>query len=441
MELMLLIVIGALVLLVLALSTFLVKAIKKTKSYESKYAAIIDIDSEVEKSKVEKNKTEGEIEALKDSYKEKKAIYDKLVKQAAIYDEEIQLAELGFYKPHYDFDTSEKYKDQIDKVRANQKEIISAKTAIFCNTEWTVEGSKTKGRTMSNRAIRLTARAFNNECDAAISNTRWNNADRMEKRIEKAFESINKLNESNKVFIDQKYLQLKLEELRLTQEYKDKKQQEKEEQAEIKRQMREEVKLQQEAERALNEEEKYKKLLDKAKGEAAKAAGDELEKLNEKIASLGQELEEAHAKSERAISMAQQTKSGHVYVISNMGSFGENVYKIGMTRRLEPLDRVKELGDASVPFLFDVHAIIYSEDAPALENAIQRNFDSRRLNLVNQRKEFFNVHLSDIEDEVKKIAPEAEFIETAEAREYRESQSIRAQKEKVASEVELPNEI
>ena len=438
---MLLIVIGALVLLVLALSTFLVKAIKKTKSYESKYAAIIDIDSEVEKSKVEKNKTEGEIEALKDSYKEKKAIYDKLVKQAAIYDEEIQLAELGFYKPHYDFDTSEKYKDQINKVRANQKEIISAKTAIFCNTEWTVEGSKTKGRTMSNRAIRLTARAFNNECDAAISNTRWNNADRMEKRIEKAFESINKLNESNKVFIDQKYLQLKLEELRLTQEYKDKKQQEKEEQAEIKRQMREEVKLQQEAERALNEEEKYKKLLDKAKGEAAKAAGDELEKLNEKIASLGQELEEAHAKSERAISMAQQTKSGHVYVISNMGSFGENVYKIGMTRRLEPLDRVKELGDASVPFLFDVHAIIYSEDAPALENAIQRNFDSRRLNLVNQRKEFFNVHLSDIEDEVKKIAPEAEFIETAEAREYRESQSIRAQKEKVASEVELPNEI
>lgn len=438
---MLLIVIGALVLLVLALSTFLVKAIKKTKSYESKYAAIIDIDSEVEKSKVEKNKTEGEIEALKDSYKEKKAIYDKLVKQAAIYDEEIQLAELGFYKPHYDFDTSEKYKDQIDKVRASQKEIISAKTAIFCNTEWTVEGSKTKGRTMSNRAIRLTARAFNNECDAAISNTRWNNADRMEKRIEKAFESINKLNESNKVFIDQKYLQLKLEELRLTQEYKDKKQQEKEEQAEIKRQMREEVKLQQEAERALNEEEKYKKLLDKAKGEAAKAAGDELEKLNKKIASLGQELEEAHAKSERAISMAQQTKSGHVYVISNMGSFGENVYKIGMTRRLEPLDRVKELGDASVPFLFDVHAIIYSEDAPALENAIQRNFDSRRLNLVNQRKEFFNVHLSDIEDEVKKIAPEAEFIETAEAREYRESQSIRAQKEKVASEVELPNEI
>lgn len=438
---MLLIVIGALVLLALALSTFLVKAIKKTKSYESKYAAIIDIDSEVEKSKVEKNKTKGEIEALKDSYKEKKAIYDKLVKQAAIYDEEIQLAELGFYKPHYDFDTSEKYKDQIDKVRASQKEIISAKTAIFCNTEWTVEGSKTKGRTMSNRAIRLTARAFNNECDAAISNTRWNNADRMEKRIEKAFESINKLNESNKVFIDQKYLQLKLEELRLTQEYKDKKQQEKEEQAEIKRQMREEVKLQQEAERALNEEEKYKKLLDKAKGEAAKAAGDELEKLNEKIASLGQELEEAHAKSERAISMAQQTKSGHVYVISNMGSFGENVYKIGMTRRLEPLDRVKELGDASVPFLFDVHAIIYSEDAPALENAIQRNFDSRRLNLVNQRKEFFNVHLSDIEDEVKKIAPEAEFIETAEAREYRESQSIRAQKEKVASEVELPNEI
>ena len=127
--------------------------------------------------------------------------------------------------------------------------------------------------------------------------------------------------------------------------------------------------------------------------------------------------------------MAQQTKLGHIYVISNIGSFGENVYKIGMTRRLEPLDRVKELGDASVPFIFDVHAMINSEDAPALENALHKCFDDKRLNLVNNRKEFFRINLSDIESEVRKISPDAEFIETAEARDYRESQSILAKRD------------
>ncbi|SEH09356.1 Uncharacterised protein [Candidatus Venteria ishoeyi] len=120
--------------------------------------------------------------------------------------------------------------------------------------------------------------------------------------------------------------------------------------------MREEAKLERELEKTLKEEDKYNKLLEKAKSEAEKAAGSRLEKLNEQIAQLDTELAEAHAKNERAKSMAQQTKLGHVYIISNIGSFGDNVYKIGMTRRLEPLDRVKELGDASVPFIFDVHA-------------------------------------------------------------------------------------
>jgi len=127
---------------------------------------------------------------LRESYKEKRVVFDKLVREAAIYDEEIQLAELGFYKPHFDFDTSEKYKEEISKVKNEQKEMVSSKEAIYCTTEWTVEGSKAKGRTMTNRGIKLTARAFNNECDAAISNTRWNNVDRMVQRLEKAFEAI-----------------------------------------------------------------------------------------------------------------------------------------------------------------------------------------------------------------------------------------------------------
>ena len=263
----------------------------------------------------------------------------------------------------------------------------------------------------------------------------------MEERVKKAFDAINKLNASSMVVISSDYLKLKIKELRLTHEYREKKQQEKEEQAEIRRHMREESKLEQETERAIKEEDKFQKLLDKAKSEAAKAAGAQLEKLQQKIAQLDVELAEAQTKSERAKSMAQQTKSGHVYVISNEGSFGDEVCKIGMTRRLEPLDRVKELGDASVPFLFDVHAMIYSDDAPSLENALHKKFDWERLNLVNSRKEFFRVSLDEIAKEVKSISPDAEFVETAEARQFRESLAIRAQREQQKSQNAVRNEL
>ena len=439
------IIIGVLILLLIVITFFAFKSKSKNKYYENKYSKIIEIDSEVEKSKITKDKIDKDIEELRASYKDKKIIFNKLVKEAAIYDEAIELAELGFYKPHFEFDASEEYKKSIATVKAKQKEMISSKEAIYCNTEWAVEGSKAKGRTMTNRGIRLTARAFNNECDAAISNTNWNNVERMEQRIEKAYTAINKLNDSTAINISYQYLNLKIEELRLTHEYKDKKQQEKEEQADIRRQMREEAKFEQEMEKALKEEEKYNKLLEKAKADAEKAAGSKLDKLQEKIAALAIELSEAHKKSERAKSMAQQTKLGHVYVISNIGSFGEEVYKIGMTRRLEPHDRVKELGDASVPFIFDVHAMIYAEDAPALENQLHKSFDFKRLNLVNNRKEFFKVSLKEIADEVMKISPGSEFIETAEARQYRESQSIRLQREKQSAKedalTELPETI
>lgn len=405
------------------------KMARKSIKYEKRFSKTINIDKEFERVTFEKQRIESTIEELRDSYKDKKAIFDELVKEAAIFDEDIELAELGFYKPHYDFDTSEKYKEEIALVKARQKDMISSKTAIFCNTEWTVEGSKAKGRTMTNRGIRLTARAFNNECDSAISNVSWSNAQRMELRVEKAFDSINKLNESNAIQISYQYLRLKVKELRLAHEYKEKKYQEKEEQAEIRRQMREEAKLEQEIEKALKDEETYQKLLYEARTEAENSTGAKLSKLQEKIAELAKELDEAHAKSERAKSMAQQTKAGHIYVISNKGSFGEDIYKIGMTRRLEPFERVKELGDASVPFIFDVHAMIYSNDAPGMESTIHKAFDFKRINLVNSRKEFFQVSLHEIEAEVKKISSGAEFILTAEAKEYRQSNAIRAQRE------------
>ena len=438
---------GGALLAIAILSIFLGMKVKK---YRDKYSGIIDIDEAIEKLLNEKKSAEKEmqtvnndIESLRGDYKQKKEIYDMIVREAATYDQEIELAELGFYKPHFDFDTSEKYKDEILKIKAQQKEMVSNKVAITCNTEWEVSGSISKGKTMINRNIKLTARAFNNECEASISNTRWNNVDRMEKRVEKAFEAINKMNKSNDIHISHNYFQLKLKELRLAYEYADKKQKEKEEQQEIRQQMREEAKLEQEAEKAFKEEDKYKKLLEKARLEAESSTGTKLDKMNEKIRQLNEELKAAHEKSERAKSMAQQTKIGNVYIISNIGSFGEGIYKIGMTRRLEPLDRVKELGDASVPFIFDVHAMIHSDNAPELEKSLHKIFDMKRLNLVNNRKEFFNVSLDQIKTEVLKISPEANFIETAEARDYRESQSILAQRSQTQLKKEevFPKEI
>lgn len=374
-------------------------------------------------------------------YASKKVYLDKLLRQVAIYDEAIELAELGFYKPHFSFDTSERYKKEIEKIRARQKQMLADKRAVVCHTEWVVEGSKTKGKTMTNRNIKLTTKAFNNECDAALANVSWNNVTRMESRITKAFTSINKLNETNNTLISNEYLELKLNELRLTHEYKDKRQQEKEEQAEIKLQMREEARLKQEAEKAQKEEENYQKLLNKALRSAEKATGDKLDSLNNEIDRLKNDLENAHNLTERAKSMAEQTKQGHVYVISNIGSFGKGVYKIGMTRRLEPLDRVRELGDASVPFLFDVHAMIFSKDAPGLEKELHRLFDDKRVNLVNYRKEFFEVTLPEIQSAVSRICDDAEFIETAEAREYRESEAIRAQRKDDKESVKVINEL
>ena len=136
-------------------------------------------------------------------------------------------------------------------------------------------------------------------------------------------------------------------------------------------------------------------------------------------------LAEAVENNKRAKSMAEQTRAGHVYVLSNIGSFGDEMIKIGMTRRLEPNERVKELGDASVPFRFDTHAMIYTEDAPKMEKELHRVFDSKRVNLINRRKEFFFVSLEEVRKAILKLDPNASFVSNREAREYMETLSIR----------------
>lgn len=223
------------------------------------------------------------------------------------------------------------------------------------------------------------------------------------------------------------YIRLKVEEIKIVCELHAVREKKKEEQRLLKEQQREEAAAQREFERELKKAQKDQQKAEEAlklareKAEKEKENAEAFAKYQEQIAALQAALEESQQRSERVMSMAQQTRQGWVYIISNIGSFGENVYKIGMTRRLDPMERVNELGDASVPFPFDVHAMIFSEDAPALETELHQAFDSKKTNLINGKKEFFNVSLSEIKEKVKELGYDVDFEETANAPQYRDT--------------------
>ncbi len=406
----------------------------------NKYKDIIDINSEVDKRKADIGILINKISALEKEYKERdfalnteyvkrKTVYDNLQQEISLLESNLEDISYGLYKPQYNYKTSEEYKQRLEKIIDEQKRAIKNYKATYCPSEWKVGGSKNEGRKMIKDYSKLMLRAFNGECDAVIAKVSWNNIGTMEARIKKSHEAVNKLGAHLQITITDYYSDLKLQELRLDFELQEKLHQEKEEQRKIREQMREEEKAQKEAEKARKEaeeeESKSERALQKANEEMERAKGEELEQLKGKIKLLEENLKKAHELKERAISRAQLTKSGHVYIISNIGSFGEAVYKIGMTRRLEPMDRVNELGDASVPFDFDVHGLIYSENAPELENNLHRKLESKRVNWVNLRSEFFNTTIDEIDSIVKELNLNIQLTKIAEAREYRETASLK----------------
>lgn len=412
----------------------------------AKYQSIVDTESAIEarlkEFEQEKATISGRIQELKDErlklskqYHEAHEIYKQLQKEISLYQDTLDISAFGMYEPHFNYDDSELYKEGIIKVREKQKVMIKAEKAAIGGDNITLDGSLAKGQQFVKGIKKIMLRAFNGECDSFVANVDWKNINKMEERIIKSWEFVNKAYSKQGIFISIDYKDLKLEELWMAYEYQLKKHEEKEEQRAIKEQMREEEKARKEIEtaiaKAIKEQEAYQKALDKARKEVEMAEGAKQQKLQMQIAELEVRLKEADSNKDRALSMAQQTKRGHVYVISNIGSFGENVYKIGMTRRLDPLDRVRELGDASVPFPFDVHAIIFSEDAPRLENELHKEFSKKRTNLVNPRKEFFNVTLEEIESIAQKNGAKIEFTKVAEARDYRESEAMRNKAEDV----------
>lgn len=271
--------------------------------------------------------------------------------------------------------------------------------------------------------------AFNGKVDSILSMIKKDNHGILEQKIRDAYSLVNNLGMAfRNAHITDVYLEARLDELKWGAIVNELKLQEREEQRRIKEQIREEERARREYERAMKEaakeEETIRRAMEKAQQAIEKASAEQKAKYEAQLAELQIKLQEAEAKNQRALSMAQQTKSGHVYIISNIGSFGEDVFKIGMTRRLEPLDRVRELGDASVPFPFDVHAMIYSEDAPGLETALHKYFVQNQVNKVNPRKEFFRIPIAEIRAEVEKRGLDVTWTMAAAALEYRETLAI-----------------
>lgn len=346
--------------------------------------------------------------------------------------------EVGYNEPVYGFEDLPRYEAELIEIKKAQKimlqldgsEGISVAAAYAINPP---ELGGLNSKQLKN-ILRLMIRAFNGESDSLIARANYRNVETMKKRMQSSFDQINKLAIPWDCKIGENYLANRQNELQLVYEYEEQKQREKQEQLRIREQIREEERAAREAERAKlqaeKDEEEYKRLLEKAKKEAASASEKDKYNLSKKIKELQRRIDEIEERK-RAISQAMLTRSGHVYILSNVGSFGENIYKIGMTRRLDPMERVNELGDASVPFPFDVHALISTSDAPTLEAALHKHFGRRRINLENERKEFFRVSIDEIRSELEilkdqlGIKTDLRLTLVAEAKQFRQSEAKR----------------
>ena len=334
------------------------------------------------------------------------------------------LQEVGVYDYSHPMESSALYKDKLDDLRRKIK-TLAKDGAVTSAAEWTVNGSAAKGRKMIRDMSKLLLRAYNNEASSLVSNLRPFRLEAAIGRLDRSRNVINRLGaQPMNIAITSRFHRLRVKELRLTADWLEKKHEEKEAAKAERQRLREEAKARREIEaerkRLLKERSHYETALAKLR-----ASGGNPDDLAELEASLA-ELDEAMLTVEKR---AANTRAGHVYVISNVGSFGERMVKIGMTRRLEPMLRVRELGDASVPFLYDLHVLIFSEDAVSLEKDLHDRFADRRVNLVNMRREFFYITPNDVKRALDEISERADFItdfvEIPEAVEWHMSENTR----------------
>lgn len=374
------------------------------------------------------NEKNNEITSLNYRLEELNSVIVDKKNQLAIFETDINVIDYGLYKPTFEFGNSDLYKNELTRLRNTQKQCIKDDRAAYGNTNWQVNGSSSQGRTMVNNYKKLLLRAFNVECDDIVTNVKVSNVDRSIERIYKISDQISKLGKTMGIGITQEYINLKIKEVKLALDYQQKKQEEKERLKELRAQEREEAKvlreIEEERKRLKKEQTHYENAL-KTILEQIEKNGETAELIEKKMQLEGQIIDTSKAIDDVDYREANR-KAGYVYIISNIGAFGENVYKIGMTRRLDPHERVDELSDASVPFNFDIHALIFTEDAPKLEAALHNAFEERKLNKINTRREFFGVTLEEIKAEVRKnFDKTVEWNDIPEAEQYRQSQILK----------------
>jgi hypothetical protein len=322
-----------------------------------------------------------------------------------LYSQQQYFVDYGHHQfPEFLYQSSERYREEIKRERSVQKQMIKEGSAIENNN--IIDGLDHADAVKDQ--VRLMLRTFNIELDMLFGKIKHSNYARTVNRIDALAKSLEKGISNKNIGISLKYIESKLRECTLIFQERQIKKEEQEAEKLARAEIAEEKKAQREYEVALikaqKEETTYMELLAKARAEIQGASAAETIEQKTRISYLEQKLAEAQAQEVRAKSLAQQTKCGYIYVISNQGSFGIGVYKIGLTRRLNPMDRVKELGDASVPFPFDVHGIIYSRNAPELESKLHQRFSDQRINVVNFRKEFFKVDLMIIEKAINEFS-------------------------------------
>lgn len=372
--------------------------------------------STLEATQAEIKKSESQRAEIKNSLT---SLNEKLINQEELLD----MQEFGFFGQEFDIGTSAEYKAKMISLQSEQKLMVKNKTASRFSTDFTYNGSKVEGRKMVMREVKIALWAFNTHCDNVITKVTYRNYALSEKKIRRALEIINE-NEQLQSITPQ-YLALKLEELNATYKYKEAIEHEKELLREQREKEREDKKLQQEiasARASITKDESHVNTeLTRLRNMLADEKSDK-DKIARQMQSLELKLAELDEKKKDIENRQNNAMAGYVYIISNIGAFGEGVVKIGVTRRLEPLDRIKELGDASVPFCFDIHALLFSDKAFQLENALHKRFAKNRVNRINHRKEFFNIPIEELKAAVEKESKGlVDFEVTPEAREYRES--------------------
>ncbi|RJG51205.1 GIY-YIG nuclease family protein [Motilimonas pumila] len=406
--------IGLSVMLVFSL-LLLLNTRSKLKSFESRDAEIQKIYAPASKIELTLSELAEQYASLQSSYQAKLIELRGSEQRLAQYYLGVGTSDLVTYVNVSNSKNLDEIDSQLKAVKNTLKYHVSEKKACTCHmgSDVVVNGKKSEAKKLFNREIKLRLRCLDNEFKAASALVDWNNVNRLIDRTKKAFNEINDSGSIVKTYLSEGYLQLKIQELRLGYELNQLKQ-------EIKEDEREEARMQRESER---EEKRIKAAAEKAQRDREvmeRLVAEELRKLESctedqkaLYALHKQELETLREKEKRAVSLAQLTRAGYVYVISNPVSFGEGVVKIGMTRRADPNDRVKELGDASVPELFDVHAFAFTDDAPRLEKYLHRKFSEQRVNLVNNRKEFFFVEPDEVLSELSKFDGMYELSESA----------------------------